>query len=70
MKKIEITQDELSYELEEEIKTLRTNLLFCGDDKKSHFAHQLFSGGRKDKYGITVGAVFGCHAEKSAACRC
>ena len=44
MKKIEITQDELSYELEEEIKTLRTNLLFCGDDKKAILLTSCFQG--------------------------
>lgn len=34
MKKINITMREQSYELLESIRTLRTNLLFCGDDKQ------------------------------------
>ena len=34
MKKINITVREQSYELLESIRTLRTNLLFCGDDKQ------------------------------------
>lgn len=34
MKKINITMREQGYELLEAIRTLRTNLLFCGDDKQ------------------------------------
>ena len=34
MNKINIRVDELDYRTEEELKTLRTNLMFCGADKK------------------------------------
>lgn len=34
MKKINVTEWERSYALEEEIKTLRTNVQFCGSDKQ------------------------------------
>ena len=34
MNKINIRIDELDYRTEEELKTLRTNLMFCGADKK------------------------------------
>lgn len=34
MVKIEIRQEELNYECDEAFKALRTNLQFCGDDKK------------------------------------
>lgn len=34
MKRVNIEIDPLSYEVEEELKTLRTNIQFCGDDKK------------------------------------
>lgn len=44
MKKIEITQKQMSYAFEEEIKTLRTNLLFCGDDKKVVLFTSTFPG--------------------------
>ena len=34
MKEIEILQNEYTYAMREELKTLRTNLQFCGDDKR------------------------------------
>ena len=34
MKEIEIIQNEYTYAMREELKTLRTNLQFCGDDKR------------------------------------
>lgn len=34
MKKVNITQLPMDYEIEEEVKTLRTNVLFSGDDKQ------------------------------------
>lgn len=34
MKKINIIYNKLPYEIDEEMKSLRTNLVFCGDDKK------------------------------------
>lgn len=37
MNKIPITIDPASYEMKEEIRNLRTNLLFCGDDKRVLF---------------------------------
>ena len=37
MKKISVTIEPESYEVREEMRSLRTNLLFCGDDKKVIF---------------------------------
>ena len=34
MNKVNINVEEMDYTTEEELKTLRTNLLFCGVDKK------------------------------------
>lgn len=34
MNKVNITLEEMNYRTEEELKTLRTNLMFCGVDKK------------------------------------
>ncbi|HIW84446.1 MAG TPA: CpsD/CapB family tyrosine-protein kinase, partial [Candidatus Dorea gallistercoris] len=34
MKEIEIKQNTYTYEMREELKTLRTNIQFCGDDKR------------------------------------
>ena len=34
MKKVRITYRKLDYSSDESYKSLRTNLLFCGDDKK------------------------------------
>ncbi len=54
MKKIEIAQNELSYEVEEEIKTLRTNLLFCGDDKKTIVITSSFQGEGKTNTAVEL----------------
>lgn len=54
MKKIEIVQNELSYEVDEEIKTLRTNLLFCGDDKKVIVVTSSFQGEGKTNTAIEL----------------
>ena len=54
MKKIEIVQNELSYEVEEEIKTLRTNLLFCGDDKKVVVITSSFQGEGKTNTAVEL----------------
>lgn len=45
-------QDELPYQLEEEIKTLRTNLQFCGDDKKVILVTSSVPGEGKTKTAI------------------
>ena len=34
MKRVDILQKELNYEMREEMKNLRTNIQFCGDDKR------------------------------------
>ena len=34
MKEIEIKENGYTYEMREELKTLRTNIQFCGDDKR------------------------------------
>lgn len=34
MNRVELVQNELPYEIAEEIKTLRTNIQFCGEEKK------------------------------------
>lgn len=34
MNRLDITLEDMSYDMEEEMKTLRTNLLFCGTEKK------------------------------------
>ena len=34
MKKVNITIDKKTYGVRESVKTLRTNLRFCGDDKQ------------------------------------
>ena len=54
MKKIEIAHNELSYEVEEEIKTLRTNLLFCGDDKKTVVITSSFQGEGKTNTAVEL----------------
>ena len=41
---IELTLKELPYEINEEMKTLRTNLQFCGDDKQVILMTSSFSG--------------------------
>lgn len=54
MRKIEITQDEVSHVFEEEIKALRTNLLFCGDDKKVILFTSSFPGEGKTNTAIQL----------------
>ncbi|MBR5931109.1 MAG: polysaccharide biosynthesis tyrosine autokinase [Lachnospiraceae bacterium] len=41
---IELVRDELPYEINEEMKTLRTNLLFCGAEKQVILLTSSFSG--------------------------
>ena len=41
---VELVRDELPYEINEEMKTLRTNLQFCGDDKQVILLTSSFSG--------------------------
>lgn len=54
MRKIEIAQDEVSHVFEEEIKALRTNLLFCGDDKKVILFTSSFPGEGKTNTAIQL----------------
>lgn len=44
MEKIAFEKEELSYEVTEELKTLRTNIQFCGDNKKVIMVTSCISG--------------------------
>lgn len=43
MKEVNIYRQELDYSANESYKSLRTNLLFCGEDKKSDRSYKLYT---------------------------
>lgn len=47
MNKVNINVEEMDYTTEEELKTLRTNLLFCGVDKKVINCSDKYHSGRR-----------------------
>lgn len=49
MKKITVNLEPLSYSVREEIKTLRTNILFCGNDKQIIMVTSSFMGEGKTR---------------------
>ena len=51
---IELIVDELPYEINEEMKTLRTNLQFCGDDKQVILMTSSFSGEGKSTISLDL----------------
>lgn len=58
MNRLNIELEDLNYDMEEEFKTLRTNLMFCGVDKKSYFDYKHVSGRREDrKVSISFGSI-------------
>ena len=54
MKQITIKQQSLSYEMREELKTLRTNILFCGKDKKKIVVTSCFAGEGKSMISLNL----------------
>lgn len=54
MKQIMIKQQPLSYEMREELKTLRTNILFCGKDKKKIVVTSCFAGEGKSMISLNL----------------
>ena len=44
MNRLNIELEDLNYDMEEEFKTLRTNLMFCGVDKKVILITSTFPG--------------------------
>ena len=44
MQEIKLKREELPYEINEELKLLRTNILFCGTDKRIILVTSAFSG--------------------------
>lgn len=54
MKQIMIKQQSLSYEMREELKTLRTNILFCGKDKKKIVVTSCFAGEGKSMISLNL----------------
>lgn len=51
---IELTLNELPYEINEEMKALRTNLQFCGDDKQVILMTSSFSGEGKSTVALDL----------------
>lgn len=58
MKKINITIDEKKYAQREQIKTLRTNIQFCGDDKKVIMVTSCLPGEGKTEISIELAKSF------------
>ena len=51
---IELVRSEIPYEINEEMKTLRTNLQFCGDDKQIICMTSTFSGEGKSSVSLEL----------------
>lgn len=51
---IELTRSELPYEINEEMKNLRTNIQFCGDDKQVILLTSTFSGEGKSTIALDL----------------
>lgn len=49
MNRLNIELEDLNYDMEEEFKTLRTNLMFCGVDKKVILITSTFPGEGRQK---------------------
>lgn len=47
MRKTTVQLEPMSYAMTEEMKTLRTNILFCGNDKKVITVKRLFENGKQ-----------------------
>lgn len=56
MKKIELKDIEHSYEMREEIKSLRTNIQFCGDDKRVILLTSCVAGEGKSTISLNLAA--------------
>ena len=54
MQKVAMKLDELPYELNEELKLLRTNILFCGTDKRVILLTSAFSGEGKSTLALNL----------------
>lgn len=54
MQKVALKLDELPYELNEELKLLRTNILFCGTDKRVILLTSAFSGEGKSTLALNL----------------
>lgn len=57
MNKIDIQLENMSYDMEEELKTLRTNLLFCGTDKKVILITSTIPGEGKTEKSVYLSAA-------------
>ena len=66
MKKTTINLEPLSYGVREAVKTLRTNIQFCGNDKQVIMVTSSY-GRRKDEDFYETGSVFGGTEEEGAA---
>lgn len=58
MKHVKLEKKELSYEMREELKTLRTNIQFSGDDKKVIVLTSCFSGEGKSTISLNLAMTF------------
>lgn len=58
MQSLVLKQQELPYELNEELKLLRTNIQFCGDDKRVIMITSAFSGEGKSTIALDLAKSF------------
>ena len=57
MNRLNIELEDLNYDMEEEFKTLRTNLMFCGVDKKVILITSTFPGEGKTEKSVYLSAT-------------
>ena len=57
MNRLNIELEDLNYDMEEEFKTLRTNLMFCGVDKKVILITSTFPGEGKTEKSVYLSAA-------------